>query len=176
MKYYILIALTVVLTSCGSLSIKKKSSSPQTTHSTSNSQNPQSTSGKTYEATGNAREVLSQAKKYIGIPYKFGGTTSEGFDCSGLVKKSFEIVNLNLPRVSKDQANAGLQIKQTEVKPGDLVFFDTSGKGISHVGIIESIKNNEIFFIHSSTSKGVMISSLENSYWKPKLVKFTRVL
>ena len=81
-----------------------------------------------------------------------------------------------MPRISRDQAKEGKEIRLRDVQEGDLVFFKTSGSSISHVGIVENVKNGEIFFIHASTSKGVIISSLEEIYWNKRFVKATRVL
>lgn len=121
--------------------------------------------------------VLRTAKSYLGVPYKFGGTNDTGFDCSGLVLVSFDKLGLKLPRNSSQQATQGKEIKINEVREGDLVFFNTSGNSISHVGIIETIeKTGEIKFIHSSTSKGVIISSLDENYWKTRFVKAVRLL
>ncbi|MET3731842.1 C40 family peptidase [Moheibacter stercoris] len=120
--------------------------------------------------------VLKEAKKFLGTPYKYGGTTKTGLDCSGLVFNSFDAIGVKMPRISREQANLGKEIRLREVKEGDLVFFNTSGSSISHVGIVETVKNGEIFFIHSSTSKGVIISSLEETYWNKRFVKATRIL
>lgn len=120
--------------------------------------------------------VLKEAKKFLGTPYKYGGTTKSGLDCSGLVINSFDAIGFKMPRMSREQAQQGKEIRLRDVKEGDLVFFNTSGSSISHVGIVENVKNGEIFFIHSSTSKGVIISSLEETYWNKRFVKATRVL
>lgn len=120
--------------------------------------------------------VLNEAKKYLGTPYKYGGTNRSGLDCSGLVYNSFEAIGIKMPRMSSEQAKQGVEIKLKDVQVGDLVFFNTSGSSISHVGIVENISDGEIFFIHSSTSKGVIISSLEETYWNKRFVKATRVL
>lgn len=123
-----------------------------------------------------ANSVLKEAYKFLGTPYKYGGTTSSGLDCSGLVINSFQAVGFQLPRISRDQANEGKEIKLKDAKEGDLVFFSTSGSKINHVGIVENVKNGEVFFIHSSTSKGVIVSSIEETYWNKRFVKATRVL
>ena len=128
-------------------------------------------------ASRDINKIIKTAKSYLGTPYKYGGTTNTGFDCSGLVYVSFKELNLELPRKSSDQAGYGSEIKVENVKIGDLIFFNTSGNSISHVGIVESINNNgSINFIHSSTSKGVMISSLDENYWKTRFVKAVRLL
>ena len=123
-------------------------------------------------------DILKDAEKYIGTPYKFGGNTPAGFDCSGFTVKVFEEHDLTLPRRSSDQAEAGKQVDIKEVKPGDLLFFATAGGSrVSHVGIVHDIGNDgEIKFIHASTSKGVIISSLNEKYWNRAYLHAQRVL
>ena len=123
-------------------------------------------------------ELLKDAEKYLGAPYKFGGDTSSGFDCSGLALKVFEENDYKLPRRSADQAETGKQIDIRDVKPGDLLFFATAGGSrVSHVGIVHDIgRDGEIKFIHSSTSKGVIISSLNEKYWNKAYLHAQRVL
>ncbi len=124
-----------------------------------------------------ANRLLKTAKSFLGTPYKYGGTTRSGFDCSGLVYVSFDELGISLPRNSSAQAGHGKEINIREAKSGDLIFFNTSGKSISHVGIVERIDNSGIiYFIHSSTSKGVMISSMDENYWKTRFVKAVRLL
>ena len=114
----------------------------------------------------------------MGAPYKYAGNTSSGFDCSGLVSKVFDENNLKFPRRSEDQSKKGKEISIKEAKPGDLVFFATSGgTRVSHVGIVHDIGNKgEVTFIHSSTSKGVIISSLNERYWNKAYLFARRVL
>ena len=123
-------------------------------------------------------ELLKDTEKYIGAPYKYGGNTSSGFDCSGYTVKVFSENNENLPRRSVDQSEAGESISVKEVEPGDLVFFATSGGStVTHVGIVHDIGDDgEIKFIHASTSKGVMISSLNEKYWNKAFLFARRVL
>lgn len=125
---------------------------------------------------GVANSVVREAYKFLGTPYKYGGTTKSGLDCSGLVINSFQAVGFQMPRMSREQANQGKEIRLKDVKEGDLVFFTTSGSNINHVGIVEKVKNGEVFFIHSSTSKGVIVSSMEETYWNKRFVKAVRVL
>lgn len=128
--------------------------------------------------SGSIKSILKDAEKYIGTPYKFGGNTSLGFDCSGFTVKVFEENDLKLPRRSSDQAETGKNIDIKDVKPGDLLFFATAGGSrVSHVGIVHEIGNDgEVKFIHASTSKGVIISSLNEKYWNKAYLHAQRVL
>jgi cell wall-associated NlpC family hydrolase len=115
---------------------------------------------------------------FKGTKYKFGGTTKKGMDCSGVVYVAYKKENIQLPRVSKDMAKKGKKISLKEARKGDLLFFRThkSSRKINHVGLIISVKNKQIKFIHSTSSKGVIISSLSQKYWKNAFVKATKVL
>ena len=103
----------------------------------------------------------------------WGGTSPSGFDCSGLVQYVFKQHCILLNRTTKTQFQQGTFVSKAALQPGDLVFFqNTYTTGISHVGIY--IGNNE--FIHASSSKGVTISSLSNSYWASHYYGARRVL
>ena len=123
-------------------------------------------------------EVIAIANSYKGVNYKFGGKDKNGMDCSGLLFTSFKKIGVQLPRTSSAMSTVGKKISLEDIRLGDLVFFDIErlrGR-INHVGMVVSMKNNVIEFIHSSTSKGVTISSLKESYWKDAFVKVKRVL
>jgi len=108
------------------------------------------------------QKIVDTAKQYLGVPYVWGGSSPSGFDCSGLVQYVFKAHGISLPRTTKEQWTVGTAISKSQLKVGDLVFFaNTYTSGISHVGIY--VGNNQ--FIHASSSKGVIISSLDNSYW-----------
>jgi len=113
--------------------------------------------------------ILTEAQTYIGTPYRYGGMTRNGIDCSAFVLSVFgAAAGLSLPRVAASQSEEGEKIEKEKLQKGDLIFF-SHGRRISHVGIVESVdENGEVKFIHAATSKGVMISSLNDSYWGPK--------
>ena len=123
-------------------------------------------------------KIVSNALKYKGVRYKFGGTTKRGMDCSGVVYVAYGSQNVQLPRVSRDMAKRGKKISLSKIKKGDLVFFRTnrSRRSINHVGLIISHKKGNILFIHSTSSRGVIVSSLSEKYWKKAFVKATRIL
>lgn len=120
--------------------------------------------------------IISTASQNLGTPYRSGGTSTSGFDCSGLVCVSFEKANVKLPRSSHEMATVGVKINKSKAQKGDLIFFKTRGSRISHVGVITETSENDIKFIHSSTSSGVIISSINEEYYKRRFVQINRVL
>lgn len=120
--------------------------------------------------------VLETAKSYLGTRYRYGGRTNAGIDCSGLMCESFNAIDFALPRTSSQQATSYKMVTKKNAQPGDLIFFVTRGKRISHVGLITEISENDIKFIHSSTSSGVIISSLNESYYARRFAHISRVL
>lgn len=108
----------------------------------------------------------------LGIKYKYGGTTEKGFDCSGFTGYVFEQLGIELPRSSRDQAKIGTKVAKKELRKGDLVFFNTNGKSISHVGIY--IGNGKM--AHSSTSHGTTIANLNDKYYAKSYVTARRFL
>ncbi|TCI85212.1 C40 family peptidase [Tenacibaculum sp. M341] len=125
-----------------------------------------------------ADEVIEIADSYKGVGYKFGGTDNNGMDCSGLVYTSFKKIGIQLPRTSKAMSAKGSKIDLNNVQRGDLIFFniDRLQGNINHVGLVVDTDNYNVVFIHSSTSKGVTVSSLEEDYWKDAFVVVKRVL
>ncbi|WP_240941405.1 C40 family peptidase [Paenibacillus sp. HB172176] len=120
-------------------------------------------------------EMVGIISKVEGTKYRYGGTTTKGFDCSGFTGYVFAKMNIDLPRVSRDQATIGTKVAKADLQPGDLVFFDTSGKnngGITHVGIY--VGDGE--FAHASTSRGVTFEKLDSSYYKNRFVTARRVM
>ncbi|KYZ77006.1 hypothetical protein AXX12_02365 [Anaerosporomusa subterranea] len=119
-----------------------------------------------------AAAIIATAKRYIGVPYRFGGVTPKGFDCSGYIQFVFNQHDKKLPRAADVQYKAGKFVLRSQLQPGDLVFFTTYEAGPSHNGIY--VGNGQ--FIHASSSRGVMISKLDDSYWKPRYHGSRRVL
>lgn len=115
------------------------------------------------------------ALSYLGTPYVFGGNTRNGLDCSAFVLQVFQSMGIKLPRVSRDQARVGTPVANNDLRPGDLLFFDTVGRGrISHVGIY--MGDNK--FINANSYRGqVTIDQLQNDkYWAPRYKGARRVL
>ncbi len=130
-------------------------------------------SKKKYNPESSRKYQLEKAyKKYKGTRYRYGGTTSLGFDCSGFTQRVFsEYLHHSLPRTTKAMMKTGKKISKKQLKPGDLVFFHPSRR-YYHVGIYIG----DGIFIHASTSKGVIKSKLTNPYWKKKYIFSRRVL
>ncbi|WP_029034208.1 C40 family peptidase [Salinimicrobium terrae] len=122
--------------------------------------------------------IIDHALQFLGTSYKYGGTTPQGMDCSGLVYTCFLANNIELPRSSRDMALLGEQLELPQVKTGDLLFFitDRRKKNINHVGLVVQLDEDRIFFIHSSTSRGVIISALDENYWREHFVMARRIL
>jgi len=121
---------------------------------------------------GKRLKVISEAESWIGTPYLFGGVTRQGVDCSGFVANVFAVAGATLPRQSHQQAEVGDEISLTNGRPGDLVFFNTTGIGVSHVGILLEYP----CFVHASTSRGVIVSRLDEGYYRDRIVCARRVL
>lgn len=124
---------------------------------------------------GIRKEIVNESQKYLGIPYKYGGTTRRGLDCSGFTSNVFKDVGITLPRTAALQAEAGLKVKETKAQPGDLLFF-TNGKNhsrITHVALIIETDSQGVYKIMHATSKGVSIDKRDEpawkSYWLPRI-------
>lgn len=119
-----------------------------------------------------ADQVINIGKKYMGIKYRYGGTTPAGFDCSGYTQYVFREAGVSIPRTTGSQFGTGQAVAKSNLKTGDLVFFNTSGRGVSHVGIF--IQGGK--FIHASTSQGVTITALNDPYyWGSRYIGARRV-
>lgn len=122
--------------------------------------------------TPTAAAVIRTAKQYIGTPYKFGGVTPKGFDCSGYMQFIYNKNHISLPRTADLQYETGFKVSVSTLQPGDMVFFSTYEKGASHCGMFVGDGK----FIHTSTSKGVRIDELSDNYWRPRYLGARRIL
>lgn len=158
-KIVIFLLFTVVFTSC-------KSTSTAVSKSESKKEN-----------RNLVNNLIEKATENIGVRYKAGGTTKNGFDCSGLVYTTFGSENITLPRSSFEQAKIGKVIPLNDAQKGDLIFFKTNkSRQINHVGLITEVNSDEVKFVHSSTSKGVIISSTKEPYYKNSFEQVNRVV
>ena len=116
--------------------------------------------------------LTRNAMRFLGVPYVFGGTSSNGFDCSGYVQHVYAMLGYRIPRTADAQYYAGKRIAGRLMAPGDLVFFQTYASGPSHVGIY--LGNDR--FVHASSSRGVTVSSLHESYWSARYIGAKRLI
>lgn len=128
----------------------------------------------TADAQSAADQVIEEGKKHLGTPYRYGGTSPSGFDCSGYLVYIFDrAIDQSLPRTAAAQASAGDSVSKSNLQPGDLVFFNTSGRGVSHSGLY--IGGGDM--IHSASSRGISIVSINDPhYWGSRYVGAQRVI
>lgn len=117
-------------------------------------------------------EIIDFGMQFIGVPYVFGGTSPNGFDCAGYVRYVFAKHGIHLPRTADAQFEHGQWVESDDLEPGDLVFFTTTEPGASHVGIY--IGDGK--FLNSQSSRGVAIANLSNYYWSSRYVGAKRIL
>lgn len=121
--------------------------------------------------------IINYSEKYIGTPYKYGGTTPDGFDCSGFVQFLFNNFGIKIPRIPADMAEMSNKVDYKDIRPGDLVYFKGSNINsmeIGHVAFVVERNGDNFKFIHA-TSKGVMINDIEQyDYWKTRYLFATR--
>ena len=124
-----------------------------------------------------ADELIRMASDNLGSRYRSGGTSKNGFDCSGLMYATFTSLDIKLPRSSHQMATIGTVVDPNQAQKGDLIFFKTRGANqINHVGMIVEVNDGEIKFIHSATHGGVIISSTKEKYYEKNFTQINRVL
>jgi len=127
-------------------------------------------------ATDERSSIVVSAKKNIGTPYVWAGSSPGGFDCSGFTSYVLKEFNVQLPRRAEDQYKMAKKVKKKNVQKGDLVFFKNGGE-ISHVGIVVSEKGEPVVMIHASSSKGIITTQIDqSSYWSQRLYSYGSVL
>ena len=167
-KLFYLIIIIVFFASC-------KSSSPIVTSKSETEKTE--TKSKKENSSKIVKRLIRTASDKLGTKYRSGGTTNDGYDCSGLMYSTFKKYDIEIPRSSTDMAKVGKKISLNRAKKGDLIFFKTNGKSIiNHVGMIIEVSGDEIKFIHSSTQIGVIISSTKESYYKKSFAQVNRML
>jgi Cell wall-associated hydrolases (invasion-associated proteins) len=123
--------------------------------------------------------IISFSKQYLGTPYRYSGTTSSGFDCSGFVGHLFKSKGVELPRNSSAMAKVGEAVDKGNLQPGDLVFFKGRGRrgGVGHVGMVVQANDSSVLMVHSSTSRGVVVEDITKSaYFKKRFIKAKRIM
>lgn len=124
------------------------------------------------QGSATVQNLLREIDRWYGTPYVYGGATRNGTDCSGFTQAVFRSVGVDIPRRASRQAAAARNVPRGSLRAGDLVFFNTSGPGISHVGIYLGDGN----FAHAATSRGVVRESMSHPYYTTRFVQGGRFL
>lgn len=129
------------------------------------------------ESTSFIDEVIDNAMNYKGVKYRYGGTTRKGMDCSGLICTAFKEAGKTMPRTSRSMYSTAEEMELDEVRKGDFLFFATgkNRRQVNHVALITKVTPGEIEFIHSTTSRGVMTSTLNEAYWLNAFLRAGRI-
>lgn len=125
------------------------------------------------------QSLVSFATQHLHIPYRSGGSSKRGFDCSGFVRYCFNHWNITLPHSSAAQAEHGETVELDDAKPGDLIFFkgnSTKSKRIGHVGIITEVAPGYVKFIHSAWKGGIRYDLLNAAYYSKRFVAIKRMM
>ncbi|MEO1448097.1 MAG: NlpC/P60 family protein [Bacteroidota bacterium] len=118
------------------------------------------------------RELIATAESYEGTPYRLGGMSRKGIDCSGLVCKSYESIGRSVPRTTSQMSRTGKNVSKKRIQPGHLVFFNSkNSSGVNHVGLVTEVRGETIYFVHATTSRGVRTDNLSDPYWAKRYRK-----
>ena len=132
-----------------------------------------------YKNSQQVDQIITYAKKFLGTPYRYAGSTPSGFDCSGFISYIFGNFGFQLGHSSYGMAEFGKTIKIADIRPGDLMFFkgsSTKSTRIGHVAMVVEVTPDAIKFIHSSTSRGVVIDNFKTSkYYIPRYITTKRL-
>jgi probable lipoprotein NlpC len=123
--------------------------------------------------------VIKTARSFIGTPYRYGGTSRAGIDCSGLLMNSFKAIKVDLPRSSEAQSKIGKPVKMKDLLPGDLLFFATgkNKKVVTHVGMVTQVlDDHDVKFIHASSTLGVVETNISGAYYQERYLGARRVI
>ncbi len=165
-KYVLLFLLPLFIFSCAGA--KKSKTSHKSSKSSSKSK---------AVVSKEAQSAVHAAFKYKGTKYKYGGITKKGIDCSGLMAVSYKSAGVTIPRTSGAQSQTGKRVYIGELQTGDLVFFGAKPKSkkITHVGMVSRVTKDGIYFIHASSSRGVVEDHFTSAYYKPRYISARRV-
>jgi len=127
--------------------------------------------------TARIEKVIGTARSYTGTPYKYGGMSRTGIDCSGLMLQSFKSADMTLPRTAREQSKIGKSVGKSDLEKGDLVFFSAKpGKRkITHAGMVTEVRTKDnVRFIHASTRLGVVEANIFSDYYRKIFIKARR--
>ena len=177
------IFLTLIIASTTTYSAKAET--PESTPKTTPQAAPAATNLTTVtnseaEVELRINNLLRFARQFRGVPYRYGGTSPRGFDCSGFTSYVYKNMGYSIPRTGRAQFANGKRVERSQLKPGDLVFFAGRGGGaaIGHVGIVTAVDGNgsDFSFIHASCSRGITESHSTESYYRSRYRNACRVI
>nr|WKN38322.1 C40 family peptidase [Tunicatimonas sp. TK19036] len=176
------LTLIVLLASCAShkkaVTRSKPARPPLHRPATPLPEEPSRATSRVNRIASRQHQVIEVARSFSGTPYRWGGTTRGGMDCSGLLMIAFREAGIDLPRTSAEQSHVGRLVSIHELRPGDLVFFATRSKysnKVTHAGLVTEIRGkHDVQFIHASTSLGVVESNIFSDYYRRAFVKARR--
>ncbi|MGM0612418.1 MAG: C40 family peptidase [Bacteroidota bacterium] len=161
-RFTLFLFLSLILITSGCNLFRRAPSEPETKTSSVNYDRYSKAFG--YELSGNENpELIKTVDSWLGVPYKYGGCSKHGTDCSCLIRNIYkDVYGIELPRRSEDIGNKAKKINKKKATAGDLFFFEISGDKVSHIGLHIS----QGYFVHASASNGVMINHIDENYYR----------